>query len=113
MAIRLRPNFNLPDHRTGDTFRAIDIRISINDVPVDLTGATALVQVRTEPTASTVAMTLATSIHNPTQGLLKIVEQAVTLASGLYYYELQITMPGGFRESYLTGTWQILQDVTR
>ena len=113
MAIRLRPNFNLPDHRTGDTFRAIDIRISINDAPVDLTGATALVQVRTEPTASTVSMTLSTSIHNPTQGLLKINEQAVTLASGLYYYELQITMPGGFRESYLTGTWQILQDVTR
>ena len=113
MAIRLRPNFNLPAHRTGDTLRAIDVRISINKAPVDLTGATALAQVRTEPTAGTVAMTLATSIHNPAQGLLKINEQAVTLASGLYYWELQITMPSGFRESYLTGTWQILQDVTR
>lgn len=113
MALRLKPNFNLPDHRTGDTFRAIDVRISINNEPVDLTGATALVQVRTDPTAGAVAMTLSTTIQNATQGLLRINEQDVTLASGLYYYELQITMPGGFRESYLTGTWQILQDVTR
>jgi hypothetical protein len=44
---------------------------------------------------------------------MRINEQAVTLASGLYYYDLQVTLTGGFRETYLTGTWQILQDVSR
>lgn len=113
MAIRLRPNFNLPDQRTGDTLRAIDVTLKINQVPVDLTGATVLIQVRPDPTSSTVSMTLATSFPDAANGVLRIDEQAVTLASGLYYYDLQITMPGGFRETYLTGTWQILQDVSR
>jgi len=113
MAIRLRPNFNLPDQRTGDTLRAIDITLKINQAPVDLTGATVLIQVRPEPASSTVSMTLSTSFPDAANGVLRIDEQAVSLASGLYYYDLQITMPGGFRETYLTGTWQILQDVSR
>jgi hypothetical protein len=113
MATRLKPNFNLPDQRTGDTLRAIDVTIKINKEPVDLTDSTVLIQVRPEPTSSTVSMTLATSFPDAANGVLRINEQAVTLASGLYYYDLQITMPGGFRETYLTGTWQILQDVSR
>lgn len=113
MALRLKPNFNLPDHRTGDTFRAIDIALKINGEAVDLTGASVLAQVRTAPDSAVVAMTLSTSIHNASTGLLRINEQAVNLAAGMYYYDLQITMPTGFRETYLTGSWQILQDVTR
>lgn len=113
MALRLKPNFNLPDHRTGDTLRAIDIALKINRQAVDLTGATVLAQVRTAPDSASVAMTLSTSIHNPSTGLLRINEQAVNLAAGMYYYDLQVTMPTGFRETYLTGSWQILQDVTR
>lgn len=112
MATRLRPNYDLPDHRTGDTFRAIEATLKINGAAVDLTGATILCQVRATP-SGTLAMTLATSIPFPTLGIFRIDEQAVSLASGLYYYDLQITMPGGFRETYLAGTWSILQDVSR
>lgn len=113
MATRLKPNFNLPDHRTGDTFRAIDVTLKIANEPVDLTGATVLLQVRPDPTSATVSMTLATSFPDAVNGIMRINEQAVTLASGLYYYDLQVTLAGGFRETYLTGTWQILQDVSR
>ena len=113
MAVRFNPNFNLPDHRTGDTLRAIDVRLKISGEPIDLTGATVLAQVRADPASATVAMTLSASFPDPANGLLRIDEQAVSLASGVYYYDMQVTMPGGFRETYLAGTWRILQDVSR
>lgn len=112
MATRLRPNYDLPDHRTGDTFRAIECTLKVNGDPVDLTDATILCQVRSTP-GGTLAMALQTSIPFPTMGIFRIDEQAVTLTSGLYYYDLQITMPSGFKQTYMTGTWSILQDISR
>lgn len=109
---RLRPNYNLPEHRTGDTFRALDCVLKINGQPVDLTGATILCQVRSSPEGA-VAMTLATSLPDPVNGVFRINEQAVNILPARYYYDVQITRANGFRETYLTGLWEILQDVSR
>ena len=73
-------------------------------------------QVRTSPTG-TLALGLSVgagiTITDALGGVFAIDEQIIDIASALYYYELEVTLDSGFRLTYLTGTWQILQDVAR
>ena len=116
MSTVLRPNFNLPSHRKGDTFRALQFTLKQNGEAVDLTGASVLFQVRTSPTGTLVLgleVGDGITITDALGGVFTIDEQVIDIASALYYYELEVTLDSGFRLTYLTGTWQIIQDVAR
>ena len=116
MSTVLRPNFNLPYHRKGDTFRALQFSLKQSGEAVDLTGASVLFQARLTPTGSSVlALTVGDgiTITDATGGVFVIDEQVIDIPSALYYYELEVTLESGFVLTYLTGTWQILQDIAR
>jgi len=75
-----------------------------------------LFQVRTSPTGTLVLgleVGDGITITDALGGVFFIDEQIIDIASALYYYELEVTLDSGFRLTYLTGTWQILQDVAR
>lgn len=116
MSAILRPNFNFPAHRKGDTFRALQFALKQNAVPVDLTESSISFQVRTSPTGS-LALSFSIgdgiTLTDPAGGVFQIDEQVIDLDSALYYFDLEVTLSNGFVLTYLTGTWQILQDVAR
>jgi hypothetical protein len=112
MAATTKPNLNLPDHRTGDTFRAIQITLSFNGAALDLTGATLLCHVRANPTGA-LSMALSTSIVQASNGIARINVQVVSLEAGTYYWDFQVTTSSGLVLTPLSGGWRILQDVSR
>jgi len=112
----LKPNFNFPAHRKGDTFSELQFTLRQNGDPLNLNGASILFQVRTSPTGELIislSVGDGITIKDAVGGVFSIDEQIIDIVSALYYYELEVTLDSGFRLTYLTGTWQILQDVAR
>jgi hypothetical protein len=85
--------------------------------PIDLTGCTIVVQVRTEASAPTAALTLSTTdstisiggVDNNQITLNKIVD----IAAGSYVYDMNVHYPSGEVKTYLWGTFFVQEDITK
>lgn len=88
--------------------------------PVNLTGATAALQVRTSPLAKTAVLTLTSAVGNgititPLTGLIEChatAAQTTAIVNGKYAYDLEITQ-SGIVTRLVQGTIEVSPQVTR
>jgi hypothetical protein len=110
--------YDIPAHLRGDTWSGISsIVIQTGGVPVDLTNAIIIMQVR-EEVDSPVVLELSTTngavqiANDPTIGTFSFLPLIVDIPFDSYIYDIQITLQTGYVKTYLTGSWEILPDIT-
>ena len=87
--------------------------------PVNLTGYTAALQLRSEPYDSTSALSLATGSGITITGATGFIavhataSQTGAIQSGYYYYDLEITSPTGIVTRLVQGQITVTPQVTR
>jgi hypothetical protein len=114
---------NIKAHWSGDTWRGITFRISTVDsqgtkTPVDLTGARVDMHVKKEPTDRKSVLQFSTEdstmqISDAVGGVVTVLPMVVEEKAQEYYYDLQVTDTNGVVTTYVQGSWEIVQDVTR
>lgn len=106
-------------HKRGDTFiRAFTFTDSVPD-PINLSGFTAKLEVRTR--ARNELGELLASASTPTEITISgagnnvvtvtIPAASMLIIAGIHSYELELTSSGGVRTTYLKGNFEITQDV--
>src|SRR3990172_2612992 len=109
--------YNFPDHRKGDTIEAITFTITVNTIAINLTGASAKMDVRNkqgnklERYTTTPADGL-TIVAPATDGKLRFDEKIVNIEAGTHDYDIEITLVDSSVKTYILGTWKIIQDIT-
>jgi hypothetical protein len=109
--------YTIPPHRRGDTWNGINsITITVNNVPVNFTGASIKMEFR-QSIDSPVVLTLSTQassiiITNPAAGVIQIPARMIEIPYSKYLYDLQVTFPSGVVKTYMSGTWTIAPDIT-
>jgi len=109
--------YTIPPHRRGDTWDGIlSISININGVPVNLSNSNVKIEFR-ESIDSPVVLTLSTAnggviITNASQGTLQLPSRIIEIPYGKYLYDLQVTFANGVVKTYMSGTWEIIPDIT-
>jgi hypothetical protein len=102
----------------GDTFEQVNFELKLNNVAVNLTGATIRMQLRKEY-GDTIILGLTSvgsagiTITNAALGLFKINEQIINVAAFNYLYDIEIAFADGTVKTWISGNFQIKQDVTR
>jgi hypothetical protein len=105
-------------HIKGDTFDEVAFSIKINNVALDLTGATIKMQLK-KISDLTIALLSLTSvaaagitITNATGGLFKINQQIIDIDVFNYAYDIQLTLASGVVKTYVSGTFSITKEIT-
>jgi hypothetical protein len=110
--------YDIPAHKAGDTWKGIaGITISRNGSAIDLTNATAKMQVRFQ-IDSPVVLEFSSDddtimFVNPTSGILDIPAQIVDVPPATYVYDLKLTLSTGEVKTWLEGKWPITSHVTQ
>ncbi len=105
-------------HIKGDTFDEVAFSIKINNVALDLTGATIKMQLKksSDSTIASLSLTSAASagitITSPAGGLFKINEQIIDIEVFNYAYDIQLTLASGVVKTYVSGTFNITKEIT-
>lgn len=110
--------YNIPAHKAGDTWKGIaGITIFRDGSALDLTGATAKMQVRFQIDSPTVvefsSQNNTITFIAPTSGILSIPPQIIDVPPATYLYDLEITLASGEVKTWLEGKWPINSHVTR
>lgn len=114
--------YNFIDHTAGDTFLGIPFAIydksSGTNVPVSLIGAVIKMQIKLNPKDDIVYKELSTdnsliTIVDAVGGRINIESFNIDFPAGKYFYDIQITFSSGKIRTYIAGTWNILQDITK
>lgn len=101
---------NFPDHTKNDTFRAVDFAVS----GTNLTGATIRMDMRIGSTRFIRWDNGANGgieITNAATGQFRFTQKVIALDAGVYNYDIEIAI-AGVVDTYIGGTWTIVQDVT-
>jgi hypothetical protein len=99
-------------HKRGDTFAEVPINIKINNVDLDLTGSTILMQLRKEA-GGIVAFTPSLTIEAGTGGNFSIDEQIIDIPACNYKYDIQITLADDTVSTWISGLFSINDDISR
>ena len=105
-------------HIKGDTFDLVAFSIKINNVVLDLTGATIKMQLKKNSTDVVPALSLTSvasagiTITNATGGLFKINQQIINIEVFNYVYDIQLTLASGVVKTYVSGTFSITPEIT-
>ena len=105
-------NFTL---NQGATFNK-QMTVKENNSPLNLTGYTAAMQLRSTYDSSTVALSMTAAVVNATQGVLSISATATATAAleeGIYVYDLEISTSAGVVTRLLQGQVTVSPEVTR
>ena len=105
-------NFTL---NQGATFSR-QMTVKENNSPLNLTGHTAAMQLRSTYDSSTVALSMTAAVINATQGILSISATSTATAAleeGIYVYDLEITTSAGVVTRLLQGQVTVSPEVTR
>tara|TARA_B100000945_G_scaffold318648_1_gene323979 strand:- start:1210 stop:1545 length:336 start_codon:yes stop_codon:yes gene_type:complete len=105
-------NFTL---NQGATFTR-QMTVKENNSPLNLTGHTAAMQLRSTYDSSTVALSMTAAVINATQGILSISATATATAAleeGIYVYDLELTTSAGVVTRLLQGQVTVSPEVTR
>lgn len=107
-------------HKKGDTFDEVVFQVKINNIVVDLTGATIKMQLRKTYDDTAAALTLTSvasagiTIINAANGEFKINKQIIDIEVYNYVYDIQITFADNtVKSSWIYGGFNITNDVTR
>lgn len=109
--------YDIPDRVKGDTSASILLTFELNGSALDLTGATARMQIRNGKTGGLV-LELKTgnglTIVDHSGGVLRVDEiQRLGIPAGEYEYDVELTLASGIRKTYVGGVITVLQDVTK
>ena len=111
--------YNFPNHIKGDTMQEVVFTITVNDNPLDLTGAEINMDMRLSTDIRTLAKRFTSTGGDPTieitnaaGGIFKVIEQIVDVPAGTYNYDIEITLADETVKTYIAGTWIITQDQT-
>lgn len=111
--------YNFKPVVTGDTWSRAGVGMRLwedpaKTIPMNLTGATILLQIKKAATDSTAIHTLTQASGIVVTGNYLLIQPfIVTFPAGNYVYDLQITFTGGVIQTYLQGTFVVKQDVSR
>lgn len=109
--------YNFPTHIKGDTMESVSFTFNVNGLPLDLTGASIRMDVRTKidsvqlvrwDTGSLGGLT----ISDPSNGVLIFDTKVVDIEAGRHKYDIEITLASGEIKSYVSGIFNVVQDVT-
>lgn len=100
--------------KRGDTWPGMILEILANESPLDLTGASFKMQIKTFAANDEIALDLSETIvsENPTTGVLTVPPVKIDLPARSYVFDLEISLP----EKTITpisGTLTVTQDVSR
>lgn len=112
--------YDFPAHRRGDTFNGHQIEINQNGAPVDLSGAAIKIQFRTryaqrlalEWSTADSSITVSGASNNVIEMSAKTGDQ-MNIGPGIYTYDIQVILPSGVTNTYVEGSMEIINDVTR
>lgn len=96
----------------GDTFDAVVNFKDSQQKPLNFTGATLLMHIRTEPDAPVISATLQPGSGFTVSGSTVTFNYVTTLNAGTYYYDLQCTFGSGLRKTLLGGKYKVKQEIT-
>jgi hypothetical protein len=102
----------------GDTFEQVNFEVKINGDAVDLTDAVIRMQLRKEY-GGVVGLSLTSvanagiTITDAVNGLFKINKQVINIPPYNYIYDIEIHFDNGDVKTWISGNFQILNDVTR
>ena len=105
-------NFTLEQ---GATFNR-QLSIAENNSPLNLTGYSAAMQLRSTYDTATVALSVTCAVINATQGILSISASASSTAAleeGMYVYDLELTSSSGVVTRLIQGQVTVSPEVTR
>jgi len=106
------------ENKRGDTFDEVNFEMLSDGLPIDLTDAVIKMELRTE-CGGIVALSLTSvanagiTITDEVNGLFKINEQIIDIAPNTYKYDIEITFADGTVKSWISGTFNIICDITR
>ncbi len=111
--------YNLCPILTGTTQKEKVFTLS-DDIagPVDLTGATVKMQLKTSPEGavehefSSTGVSPKFSIHLPLQGKFKLIEMVIDIEPFDYIYDLQVHLANGTQLTPLKGIYPIKSEIT-
>ena len=104
--------------KRGDTFAEVPFQINVNAVPLNLSGALIRMQLRTDY-GGTVYLELTSvnnngiTITNAANGEFKINETIIDLEARAYKYDIEITLSNGEVNTWISGVFSVVNDVTR
>ena len=119
MSDYLPAEYTIPACVTGDTFPSLVVdSITVSGVAPANTLASVRMDIRTTPTASTASKALTSAggditIDSAANWGFTVEPFAIALTARTYYYDIETTDSSGTVRTYLTGTWKVVQDVTR
>jgi hypothetical protein len=111
--------YTIPAHKRGDTWNGINtISFSTSGVPLNFTNVDNIKIEFRQSIDSPVVLSLSTKenqiqIVNPSRGIIRILPLVVQMPPGRYFYDLQVTYLNGVIKTYLTGSWDIVADITK
>jgi len=110
--------FDFKPQYKGNTFKGVHLTFSIEDngvtTPMDLTGVDIRMEFKTSLNATSVKTFIKNSgitIIDDKEGIIQIDEFLVTLPVAKYLYDLKLTFPDGTVTTYLTGNFDVKQNL--
>lgn len=113
---------NFPPHVKGDTYVGCTFTVTVNGVPLDLTGYVIEMALKTAKTNPNPEYKFSNQVVSGVKnGLIEITSipgrfsippQIIDVKAGNYYYDIELVSPLGIVKTYVEGQWTILQDVT-
>ena len=104
--------------KRGDTFAEVPFQINVNTAPLNLSGALIRMQLRTDY-GGTVYQEFTSvndegiTITNAANGEFKINETIINLEARAYKYDIEITLSNGEVNTWISGVFSVINDVTR
>jgi len=111
--------YDFPTHIQGSTFKGVSFQILVNDVPLDLTGATIEMVVDTYYSPVSNVLTLSTELENEKivitdaeNGRFSVIPQIIDVAAALYKYDIKITTADSTVRKPISGKWHIVSSAS-
>lgn len=108
--------YNIQTYK-GDTYAGVQFEIKVNDVILDLSDYEIKMQIKKKPTDIDALLTLEIGgglelVTDGTDGMFKINPFDVTLDAGVYLYDIQFTSIDNIIKTYISGLFEVIQDIT-
>jgi hypothetical protein len=92
------------------------LEFKVNDVPLDLSGATVRMQIRPSATSSTLSLALTEGSGisvGGTDNNIVTLNKLINIAAGNYVYDLEIDFGSNVVKTYLKGDFVVTEDVSK
>jgi SHS2 domain-containing protein len=118
----LKPfKYNFPDITRGDTYKGATLTVKniTTSTEIDLTGVSIKMKLqKCGQSKAPYSLELSTAnglitITDPVNGVFNINQFNMDIEASKYDYDLQFTFVGGVVQTYMFGTWNVVNDITK